>query len=168
MPLLQSSSVRPPLDPLAVDLARDVVGEHYPAELTLFDAVLSEFQAYPDRRAAAKALRAPVGMGIDIPLMTPYVLDAALFLGAVVAAKIAETTYDAVRERVSTAWAVRRARRSDPPATVDSGPTSTGFDDGGITVVVTVHLSARGADSATARAVAGHVVGKLLLAGPPR
>ena len=94
-------------------LARDVVGEHYPAELPLFDAV---------------------------------------------------------GERVSTAWAARRARRSDLPeasdlaeATVDSGPTSAAFDAGGITVVVTVHLSALGADSTTAREVAEHVVEKLFL-----
>lgn len=171
MPLRQSSpSVRPSLDPLVADLARDVVGEHYPAEFTLFDAVLSEFQADPDRLVGAKALRAPVGMGVDLTLMTPYVLDAASFLCGIVAAKTTETAVGAVRDRVAKAWAARRACRTGlPESTGDGNLPSDAAGDSEVTVTVTVHLSDRGADPAKARQVAEHVVGKLFrLLEPPR
>ena len=169
MPLRQSSSpVRPPLDPLAADLARDVVGEHYPAESALFDAVLSEFQADPDRLVGSKALRAPVGMGVDLALVTPNVLAAASFLGGIVAKKTAETALDAVRERVAEAWSARRARRTGQPEPTGGGLPTITSDDDRVTVVVTVHLSSCGVDPTTAREVAEHVVGKLLLPVEPR
>lgn len=170
MPLRQSSSpVRPPLDPLAADLARDVVGEHYPAESALFDAVLNEFQADPDRLVGSKALRAPVGMGVDLGLVTPYVLAAASFLGCIVAEKTAETALDAVRERVAKAWSARRSRRTgQPEPTGDGGLPTVTSDDDKVTVVVTVHLWNCGVDPTTAREVAERVVGKLLLPVEPR
>jgi len=165
-----SVPARASIDPDAVDLSRAVVEGCYPAELDLFDAILAQFEADPDGLLEPDRLRAPVGMGVDIALLAPYVLAAATFLSAGLAEKLADNAIDSlgqsIRDRLARRLAARRGRRGEAASepTVESEPALTVAEMDEVTVVITVHLSGRGADPAVARNVA-ECVTKTLLSG---
>jgi hypothetical protein len=149
-------------DPEVLTLAREVVGAHYPPELDLFDAVVDEYRRDPDRLLNPGTLRAPVGIGVDLVLMTPYVLAAATYVGNVLVEKAADKTLDAVRDRLTKAWATRKAGRT----TDDAPPPSNA--DADLTMVITIHLTGKGASPEVAREIAGKVSDALLPGTPPR
>ncbi|WP_409492826.1 hypothetical protein [Amycolatopsis sp. cmx-11-12] len=143
-----------------LNLAREIVGTHYPPELDLFDAVVDEYRRDPDSLLNPETLRAPVGIGVDLVLMTPYVLAAAAYLGNVLVEKAADKTLDAVRDRLTKAWAARKAGRitddAPPPANADAD----------LTMVITIHLTGTGASPEVAREIAGKVSDALLPGKP--
>ncbi|MFI9450013.1 hypothetical protein [Amycolatopsis sp. NPDC052450] len=157
-----SPSAVPLGDPDVLELAREVVGTHYPPELGLFDAVVDEYRRDPDRLLNPETLRAPVGIGVDLVLMTPYILAAAAYLGNILVEKAADKTLDAVRDRLTEAWAARKARRADDDA---ARPVTSA--DAELTMVITIHLTGTGAGPEVAREIAGKVSDALLPGKPP-
>lgn len=145
-----------------------MVDDCYPAERDLFDAVLTQFEADPDGLLEPDRLRAPVGMGVDIALMTPYVLAAVTFLSVGLAEKLADQAIDSlgqsIRDRLARRLVARRGRRGEDASesTVESEPALTVAETDEVTVVITVHLSGCGADPAVARNVAECVIKTLL------
>ncbi|MFI9010955.1 hypothetical protein ACIGNX_27330 [Actinosynnema sp. NPDC053489] len=152
------------LSPVDVEVARAVVAAWYPAESEVFDDTVEDFMDDPSRTVRGVRPSAPVGMGIELATMTPYVLSAVGFLGGVVAEKVVGNAYDAIRERLRRARARREA--GEPGEPVDAATS------GQAVVVVVVHLVEQGADEQAAREVAGHVVSEWLggsgPAGPGR
>jgi len=158
-----SPSAVPFGDPDVLDLAREIVGTHYPPELDLFDAVVDEYRRDPDRLLNPETLRAPVGIGVDLVLMTPYVLAAAAYLGNMLVEKTADKTLDAVRDRLTEAWSARKARRAADDD--DARPVTNA--DADLTMVITIHLTGTGASPEVAREIAGKVSDALLPGKPP-
>jgi len=77
---------------IVVALAREVVAGTYPAEAGWFDDIAAEHTKKPARLR----LRAPVGMGVDLALVTPAALAVLSFLATVVAGKAAEATVSTI------------------------------------------------------------------------
>ncbi|SDZ36471.1 hypothetical protein SAMN05421504_113174 [Amycolatopsis xylanica] len=136
-----------------LELAREIVGAHYPPELDLFDVIVAEFRRDPDRLLKPDTLRAPVGIGVDLALMTPYVLAAAAYLGNVLVEKTADKALDSVSGRIAKAWAARRKAKAEGVALEVAG---TG-EQADLTMVITVHLTGKGATPEVAREIAGKV-----------
>src|SRR5689334_16965776 len=61
-------------------LGREVCELACPAELGHYETVLAGFRAGSQKFFARKPLRPPVGIGVDIAMITPYVLAALSFL----------------------------------------------------------------------------------------
>lgn len=143
------------VDDLVVDLARSVVLAHYPQEAELFDSVLAEYAEAPERLVTS--LRAPVGMGVDLALMTPYVLAAAGAVAGVVLEKVAEAAVDSARARLVRVW--RRLRGG----VATSEEVAQAAEDA--TTVVVVRLKGSGVDAEVAREIAERVTAELLARG---
>ncbi|URN11010.1 hypothetical protein LUW77_00615 [Streptomyces radiopugnans] len=98
-------------------LGREAVARVCPAEEELFDAVLAEFRANPYAAAAGRRLRPPVGMGVDLALVTPQVLWLTSLLISAVAGRVADKAIDtlsqATRERTAALLHRRRSRTAD-------------------------------------------------------
>ncbi|GAA3868407.1 hypothetical protein GCM10022243_37570 [Saccharothrix violaceirubra] len=133
-----------------VEIARAVVDARYPRESEIFDDTLDDFVLDPERTVRGVRLGAPVGIGIDLVSVTPYVLSAVGFLGGMVAEKVVEDAYGAVRDRVRRAIVRRREGRA--PEAVDAAEAEQ------VRVLVVVHLVGQGAEQTVAEDVARHVV----------
>lgn len=150
----KSAEAVPELTAEAVELARAVVTAHCERELEIFEDVVEDFANDPVAAVGGQRLNAPVGIGIDLVAMTPYVLSAAGFLGGMVLQKVGDDAYGAVRDRVKAAWQRRRAKAAPDPDESTVAPQ--------VQVLITVHLTEVGADEQAARQVARWVVGELL------
>lgn len=110
------------------DLGREVVAASYPGESSYFDAVLADFRSNPSNTLRDKRLKAPVGVGVDLAIVTPYVLATASFLFGVVAERATDHAIDvisaATRDRLA-----RILRRRGRPATGD--PAEAGDSNAG-------------------------------------
>jgi hypothetical protein len=145
-----------------VELARAVVAAHYEGELEAFDDILIDYQADPDGTIRGVRLDAPVGIGVDLAAMTPYVLSAATFVGGVLAEKLTDSVHDSTRQWLSRAWSRRRASESAEPI-----PHPDDTEAERVTVMITVHLSGLGAGEQSAQQVARSMVGELVAGGRP-
>ncbi|WP_141578855.1 hypothetical protein [Actinomadura sp. WMMA1423] len=98
-----------------VELGRAIVTEVREAEVPDFDAIVAEYRCDPVRAFGAGRLRAPVGMGVDVGLVTPYVLAIVSLLMNATAGSAATKVIEAALAR---ARAARRVRGGAPEGTV--------------------------------------------------
>jgi hypothetical protein len=145
---------RTELDPVVVALARSVVARHHETELPWFDQVVDGFEIDPATLLDPDPLRAPVAVGVDLTLISPYVLSAAAFLGGAIGDKVLDAALDGVRDRLKRAWDRQHGKQAAPAA--------GGDDQQVIVVVVKAHLAELKADPAVADEVAREVVAQLL------
>jgi hypothetical protein len=99
---------------LVRELAQSVVAEAAPDELVVFDETAEEYFADPDQTLDAQGRDEAVGFGIDLALLTPFVLAVA----TPVIKLLATMVHDAVKSEgqpVVTAL-VRRLLRRGPDA----------------------------------------------------
>ncbi len=144
----------------AVDLARAVVRKHFGSESEAFDDILVDYEADPDGTVRGVRLKAPVGVGIELAAVTPYVLTAAGMVAGVLVEKTAEGVADSVRQWLKRAWARRRdGADAEPAVSLDDAESER------ITTTITVNLVVVDADEQTARTVARHVVAELVAGG---
>lgn len=143
---------RTELDPVVVALARSVVARHHETELPWFEQVVDGFETDPATLLDPDPLRAPVAVGVDLTLISPYVLSAAAFLGGAIGDKVLDAALDGVRDRLKRAW--DRRHGTTAPRTDD--------DHEVFVVVVKAHLAELKADPAMADEVAREVVAQLL------
>ncbi|MFC4531063.1 hypothetical protein [Sphaerisporangium dianthi] len=112
-----------------LDVAREVVASSCPGELELFDWVAAEFRNDPGRVLGGKRLRAPIGAGVDLSLLTPYVLSAVTFLFAAVTARVVDRGADAAIDKIGRAardkLAILLRRRTDRPGGDDVAVAET-------------------------------------------
>lgn len=145
------------LDPAIVALARSVVARHYEAELTWFDDVVNGFETDPTMLFDPDPLRPPVAVGIDLTLVSPYVVSVVAFLGGAIGDKVLDGALDGVRDRLRRAWA-----RWHGKAVPHADDNRDGDDHEVIVVVVKAHLAELKADPTMANQVAHEVVAQLL------
>ncbi|WP_440899620.1 hypothetical protein [Actinosynnema sp.] len=136
-----------PLSAEAVGVARAVVARWHAGELEAFEDLVEAYRADPDGTVRGVRLGAPVGIGIDLAAVTPWVLAAVSAAGGVLVEKAAEDAWSAGRRWLSRAWG-----RGGKPEAEEAGQA---------TVVITVHLTGLGAAEPVARAVAEQVVREL-------
>jgi hypothetical protein len=86
--------------PAQVENAHELVATYYPGELGLFGHVVAEYQIDPRRVLGRTRLRAPVGAGVELGIMTPYVLSVMWFLFAAVTVRVVDRATDALIDRV--------------------------------------------------------------------
>ncbi|MCS7479389.1 hypothetical protein ACFFQW_25030 [Umezawaea endophytica] len=146
-----------PLPSEAVDVARAVVRQHFDSESEAFDDILLDYEADPDGTVRGVRLDAPVGIGIELAAITPYVLTAAGVVAGVVVEKAADSAVDSVQRWLKQAWARRRGGE-DPVSAADP-------EGERVVTTITVNLVVLGADEQTARTVARHVVAELAEGG---
>jgi hypothetical protein len=77
-------------------LGQDIVRLGWPGELEFFDEAASEMQGISGRPAAVAVVRPPVGLGVDLALITPYALAAAGWLVTAVTSDVASTARDVI------------------------------------------------------------------------
>ncbi|ACU37523.1 hypothetical protein [Actinosynnema mirum] len=131
----------------AVAVARAVVTRWHAGELEAFEDLVEAYRADPDGTVRGVRLGAPVGIGIDLAAVTPWVLAAVSAAGGVLVEKAAEDAWSAGRRWLSRVWG-----RGGAPAAEEAEQA---------TVVITVHLTGLGAAEPVARAVAEQVVREL-------
>jgi hypothetical protein len=149
-----SVAVRLPTE--SIEIARAVVDRHYPGEAEAFDVLVEAYEADPGGTVRGVRLGAPVGFGLELAAITPWVLTAVGAAGGVLVEKVAEDAYAAGRRWLSRVWA--RGRTGEP---LDLPPG----DAPRATILITVHLREHGAPEDVARQVAEHVVKELGDAG---
>ena len=151
-------------------LARDVVLRIAPEELGLFEETAADYFRDPGRVLRAGRRDEAVGFGLDMALLTPYVLVA----GTAVVHFLASVGSDAARDELKpvVAEGVRRLLRRDDPDEADR--SETGRPE---RVVVTVEQAREvrrvalrqakqsGLDDGKAALLADAFVGALLVSG---
>lgn len=140
-----------------VDLAHSVVATRFAGELEAFDDIVLDYRRDPEGTVRGVRLHAPVGIGVELAAMTPYVLSAAALVGGVLVEKATGGVYDSVRDWLTRAWARRRGKDSAGPA-----PQIDDAEAGRVTVMITIHLTGAGADEVTAGEIARYVVDGLV------
>jgi hypothetical protein len=148
---------------LVTELAEAVLGNAAPEELVVFDETAAEFFQDPDRLLGARSRDEPVGFGLEMQLLTPYVLAIAV---PVVSFLISLVT-DSVKEASKTAtgeW-VRRLfkRKAAPDAETDSVPALTPEQARRVQQIAYEKATALGLSDATASLLADSVVGGVLV-----
>ncbi|WP_410597346.1 hypothetical protein [Amycolatopsis sp. lyj-23] len=136
----------------AADVARAVVARCHEGEAEAFDDLLDAYEADPSGTVHGGRLNAPVGIGVELAAITPWVLAAAGAAGGVLVEKVAEDAYAAGRRWLSQAWTRRRTGKP-----VDSEPEGASQ----ATILITVHLHGCGAPEELAHEVAAQVVEEL-------
>ena len=100
---------------LVDELARSVVRQVAPEELVLFDETAVDYFRDPGRQLSASGRDEAVGFGLDLALLTPYVLAAGTVVVRFLAAAISDAVRDEVRDELKpvVAGPVRRLFRRD-------------------------------------------------------
>lgn len=111
---------------LPPDVVRDLVGELAqatlrgvaPEELVLFEESAADYFRDPNFLAAAKHRDEAVGFGLDMALLTPYVLAVGAGVVQFLASTIADTVHDALVDELKPAVGdtIRRLFRQDGPS----------------------------------------------------
>jgi hypothetical protein len=148
---------RDSLTPEVVALARKVVSDHYPRENGLFGLVLAEFETDARVMTRRKPINAPVGAGLDLGLVVPYVIAAASLVGGSVAKKVADKAVDGFLRVAKSAWTRVARKPRDGQVAKDLGSQSS--DE--LKLTVQRYLERLGAPPEVAEEVAAHVVDEL-------
>jgi hypothetical protein len=156
-------------------LARAVVGCVAPEELGLFEETEADYFRDPGLLLRAGRRDEAVGFGLDLALLTPYVLVVATavvrFLGGVVGDAVRDEARDELKP-VIAGWARRRLRRDDPaaagrpgPAGHDRAPGLTAEQAREVRQVALRQAKQSGLDDEKAALLADAFVGALLVNG---
>ena len=152
----------------AQDLARELAAlsleQAAPEELVLFPEVSEEYFRDPDGVLNAQARDEAVGFGLDIAMLTPYLLAVATPVVQFLASIVRDTAEEEVK--TSMAGAIRRLLRRDttaPAAPANQPALST---EEARQVRRTAYDQARGLglDDERASVLADSIVGRLLVA----
>jgi len=150
---------------LVTELAEAVLDQTAPEELLIFDETAEEFFQNPERMLNRKSPDEPVAFGLEIALLTPYVLAV---VGPVVSFLISVVT-DSVKEASKTAtgeW-VRSLfkRKADASATAASSvPGLTKEQAQQVHEIAYERATTLGLSEATAQLLADSVIGGVLVA----
>jgi hypothetical protein len=160
---------------LTGELARAVVGRIAPEELGLFEETEADY--FRDPRLVLRAGRRDeaVGFGLDLALLTPYVLMVGAVVVHFLAGVVSDAVGDEVRDEIKPVIAgrVRRLLRRDDPAAADR-PEAGGHDRAqGVTAeqarevrqVALRQARQSGLDDEKAALLADAFVGALLVSG---
>lgn len=147
-------------------LAEAVLEHAAPEELVVFDETTEEFFHDPDRVLHARRRDEPVGFGLEMELLTPYVLAV---VGPVVNFLVSIVP-DAVREGSKTFVAewIRRLvkdKAAASPADTGSVPALTSEQARQVHELVHERATDLGLPETTASLLADSVVGGVLMAG---
>lgn len=150
---------------LVTELAEVVLVQAAPDELLVFDDTAQEFFANPDRLLTARPRDEPVGFGLEIQLLTPYVLAVVTpvvsFLISVVSDSVKEASKTATGEWVRSLF---KRNAESPAADVDSVPALTPEQARRVHEIAYERASILGLPEATAELLADSVVGGVLVA----
>ena len=151
------------------EFAREVLASVAPEELAIFDETAEEYHRDPDRVLSAKGRDEAVGFGLDLGLLTPYVLAVAApvltyLLGTVVDAAKAEAK-PIVRDLVHRLFHRRKAAETAPGAQPDAEPIQLSAAEAAkVRDVAFARASDLGLPQERARLLADAVVGGLNVA----
>ena len=150
---------------LVTELAETVLGQAAPEELVLFDETAEEFFEDPDRVLHARSRDEPVGFGLEISLLTPYVLavvgPVVSFLVSLVANSVKEGSKTFAAEWVRSLF--KRKEETSAPGT-GSPPALTQQEARRVHDVAYERATLLGLPATTAALLADSVVGGLLVA----
>jgi hypothetical protein len=116
-----SDVVTPPIEQeLVRELAYAVVAHTAPDELVLFEETSEEFFDDPDGVLRARGRDEAVGFGLDVAMLTPYILAAAGSVVTFLLTTVADSVKDEVRPRITAR--VRGLFRGNAAASPDAEP----------------------------------------------
>ena len=148
---------------LVQDLAQLVVGEVAPEELVLFEDTSAEFFADPDGVLDPRRRDEPVGFGLDLAMLTPYVLAVVTSCIAFLVKTIAETaTTEATKPAICDFLRRVVHRRSGED---DEAEALTRDQAGAVREVALGRAKDLGLSEEQARLLADSVVGGLTVVG---
>ena len=157
---------------LVGELARVVVGRLAPDELGLFEETAADYFRDPGLVLRTGTRDEPVGFGLDLALLTPYVLVAGTavvhFLAAVVSGAVHDELGDELRPVIAgqIRWLLRR---DDPdhrkPGAQDRAPRMTAEQAREVRRVALQQATRSGLDEEKAALIADAFVGALLATG---
>src|SRR5262245_26923696 len=97
------NAVPPPdVQALVKELAAQVLGHAAPEELALFAEMSQEYFENPQRVLQARGRDEAVGFGLDVAMLTPYVLAVAGSVVSFLLATLADSIKDELKPRVAT------------------------------------------------------------------
>jgi hypothetical protein len=149
---------------LASELAALTLEDAAPEELALFPEISEEYFRDPDGVINPRSRDEAVGFGLDIAMLTPYLLAVAMPVVQLLASAVHETAKEEVK--TSLAGAVRRLLRRDQGAPAEPGAQPALSPEQARLVRQTAYEQARGlgVDEERAGLLADSLVGRLLVA----
>ncbi len=149
---------------LASELAELSLEDAAPEELVLFPEISEEYFRDPDGVIGAQSRDEAVGFGLDIAMLTPFLLAVATPVVQFLASVVEETAKEEVKAPVADA--VRRLLRRDRSAPAEPGAQPALSREQARQVRQTAYDQARGlgVDEARAGLLADSLVGRLLVA----
>jgi hypothetical protein len=150
---------------LVTELAEAVLGHAAPEELVVLDETAAEFFQDPDRLLDTRSRDEPVGFGLEMQLLTPYVLAIAVpvvsFLISLVTDSVKEASKTATGEWVRSLF---KREAAAPAAETVSVPALTPEQARRVQQIAYDKATALGLSEATASLLADSVVGGVLVA----
>jgi hypothetical protein len=141
------------------EFVQEVVAQAYPGESPHFESLVAEFRADPRKALDSQCLKAPVGIGIDLAFVTPFVLAAVSFLFGLVADAVKDGAAEAItastRKKLSAL--LRRRSNAEPFAPLDAEQERE------VLAVLIDRAIALGLEAGKARILAEAVLGALRL-----
>jgi hypothetical protein len=149
---------------LASELAALSLEDAAPEELALFPEISEEYFRDPDGVINAQSRDEAVGFGLDIAMLTPYLLAVAMPVVQLVASVVEETAKE--EAKASLASAVRRLLRRDQgaPAEPDTQPALSRDQARQVRQAAYDQARGLGVDEQRAGLLADSLVGRLLVA----
>jgi hypothetical protein len=86
---------------LVKELAETVLAEAAPEELALFEETAQEYFQNPERVLRARGADEPVGFGLDIAMLTPYVLAVVTPVVSFLVSTVADSAKEEMKPRVA-------------------------------------------------------------------
>jgi hypothetical protein len=150
---------------LVTELSETVLGQAAPEELVIFNETAEEFFGDPDRVLRTRSRDEPVGFGLEIALLTPYVLavvgPVVKFLGSLLASSVQEGSKAFVGEWVRSLF---KSKQTASPTAPASPAGLTPEQARQVHEIAYTRATLLGLPAATATLLADSVVGGLLIA----
>ena len=156
---------------LVRDLARAVLARAAPEELVLFEESAADYFADPRAVLDPKRRDEAVGFGLDLALLTPYVLAVAspvlAFLVQTVAGAVKEESQPLLRRLVRRLFRLEDADGSETASPSPSAPPAITTEQAArVREIAYARAGDLGLPPEQARVLADSVVGGLVTAGP--
>jgi hypothetical protein len=151
---------------LVTELAALVLIQTAPEELAVLDDIAQEYFADPQATLDTRRRDEPLGFGLDVALLGPYVLAVATPVVTYLGSLVAQGTQDAAKPLVAdlVRRLFRRRSTSGPPGAAGATPELALTPEQGRWIRDTTHERARalGVPDAQADVLADAVVGSLI------